>query len=662
MSKLIKTLAFTFAFFMSAKTAVIFADNLPEFPIVRQSDNSIFVTGDAILNAEMSTFFRVESIQLSTSEILIELSQSADAYLAPLRANQIQLSFMNQFDPEVDGTPANLSLADVNWTATLSEAGHTLIHVPLDTLDLNFDRLSMLSIHNFTWDGPDFDESHLDQLFSAIVFVNEEDFNHFIDTRFVPLNPDDFESIEAFLIEREFGNDWSRHLIDQLQPLDLTFTEGDVTIELLSTLAIANPRSSGASTLTFVRVQGIDTFASESPEYWMASGRENILVYRELFMNEFGGFVNDAWASYVDAETQTAYFILRSWVPAEHVTDMALVGINFEEILTGFSTSNTIISGEELNLATAFANHQGQFTHNLNEASFSSSGGFWFGDAQEGWLADNGFEHPHELFEHFGRLEPGTLNQPLDEGVYLSNVALTGDVAHIQLRYSVELTQPLTAGRRLLATKHLDLRPLSWDSTPHLLLSHIDHIYQDEFTFDVIANFAFIINDLSDLANIELGIFTESYNDSTALNIPVSFNSPVVMEGAFTDNAHAFFVAGHEIVASHFTVDNFGISMQIENGIVLDRIINEQGLHHFDLGSDFVEVTIVFDDGSSMTFVPELVHFALGEPFIWIDEFGVEQSFTPASFLDLRSWSSELTGRTGRVAAVFINGEEVQFN
>ena len=633
-----------------------------EIPIIRGEDD-VFIYGDAINNT-IGESLSISTVRVSSNEVQIEFEIADASYMNPINADGINLLFFTQL---WETLPYSVFLSDVEWTATLSSDGNMIITVDLTSLDftINPEELVLINIHNIDFNAPlvDFDAPNT---FNSIVFANEE---HFLESqRFPSADPirlEDFDTVEAFLQHLEFGFGFN-HLIEDIKPLNIRYSSGDMVLELLSTVAITRPQSSGVQATTFVRVTdtGDDEIFSNFDQFGFSRG--NTMTFRDIFPdNEWGlgEFTNELWATHFDEETNSAYFILRNWIPTlpdQEVGNQILLNVLFDELFTGFNMQTTLI--DDLNIVELISMHQGEFTFDEQD-SRGRSGGFWFGAEQDQWMQDNGFENPDEVMAHFGTLVDGDLDIEIAEGVYLTNVALTDDVAHVQ----ITTTEPTMWG--IGGGRSLDLRSSDWVLPPYTLFSNtnINPTDENDSAFRFVINYGFIIHDKADLNNLVFEIFEQFFDNQTPLGINASFVVPIVLEGAFSEATHQITVADEDFRVTNVSLDSSWISMELSYGPRLQEIFESIGFEKFSTFFDFTtleglfDLSVLYEDGTSVSVSPAASFFSVGGDFHFTDELtGDEFHWFSPSMLDFRFWNNDL-GRTGDIVSLFINGSEIAF-
>lgn len=133
-------------------------------------------------------------------------------------------------------------------------------------------------------------------------------------------------------------------------------------------------------------------------------------------------------------------------------------------------------------------------------------------------------------------------------------------------------------------------------------------------------------------------------NHTTPIDLSVSFHSPVVIEGAFTPEAHTIYVAGHPFDIRAVSLDPFSIHFEVMEAHGLAHHLQALGMDAQTIPAELFTVVLIYDNGSQEEFFIDSGHFALSDDL--------------PSYLHLWSWpQSDVTG----VSQLILNGTPIIF-
>ena len=444
MKKISKYLAFGLALFMTLGHTPVFANE--DFIFNNQnplsiSENRIDVSERGILNNNAKV--RIFSASLTKNTLSFSILANSDGTL-DLEGLYFTLINGASFTDINDASTRTLALADTDFNVALGEnEGTFVLSITMDTEVVLSDLIAVVFTPfelNSAEAISDLNTVIItDEVFLANVPIGTTGVD--VNGNILPLNPLDFDTPLAYVEEVAIRNH-ARVLPDSAEvrfmPLhNQTLQTADgVTLTLLSTLSIQSPSRSypdvEISHHLIVSVTGEEiAWDVENPFF-------NTIHY--INTSDFGSsFVEEMSAVYVDAQTNTAYFIVNA---REFVSDREPSAfINFEFITINTGRDIQVQNLENLDIPSLLSSHNAP--RGTKFATASDSMGLSGADELNAELEARGISKadPWDFFKNLSDLREDTLDLKLSEQVSISTLHQEDDFFIIQTKITNTLLE-----------------------------------------------------------------------------------------------------------------------------------------------------------------------------------------------------------------------------
>lgn len=530
------------------------------------------VTGIAVSNEGIrgsgNTPFDILSAQVVSDAIILEIALPQDTWLAPMPLDSLSVTLLHTIDgqdpflqmdtwddtawfEQLNAVMSTFSVADQGFTASHNASGNLEItlHVPVGYMNLvELGHIQISAIMNEPENPADWADFDFSDFFSFLLATS--DFG--VSQMGVPiLFAEDFETPLDFVLHRSLSED----LRSLLQPIGMTFTQDDLTIQVVSSLAAAVAERGAVDVATIVTVQGADISADQwghadavltgptlIPEDWLSQG------VGELFQ------LPDARVVHVDNQSNTAYFVVHhrahliDWSEFDENTPVQMsTPISSPETVQVNLALHQLVSGRQhhekrisLDWMSILDEHIATFVPTAELAQHHTQTNSMIAlEAFENHLKTSQDEHwqAWEVLDAYlsqaGLPAHGELNMHLGQGVYLSNLAIHDNLLWIQLQQPHHIWQGFTTPDIWVSVSNVD-----WHTGPENIFS-VGFAQLDTASGVIhdstIQNHVFSFEHLSDLTNLIITISNSAYTQFTDLDVRASFPLPVIAVEFETD-------------------------------------------------------------------------------------------------------------------------------
>lgn len=573
-------------------------------PFTHRIDAQEQVTGILVTPAAIrhsgNTPFELLSARVEPGQIVLEIAPPPTGQLVSLPLDNLSVSMVHTIDGEDPFVNFGLTdnwedhwaqgvrsfmVADQGFSTSRNAMGNTEItlNVPTGYMDLNELRHLYLSVAWPEMDTEDWLNMDWSDFFSFTLTTST-----FGMSQVVSLLPQvsDFETNLDFVIDWAFRHGRS-HLIPMVQPLDITLTDGEVTLQLLATLGVTAAQRTRVETTTFFSIQGLSLEVDEwgqtvglvrGPEMDWSSQQSG-----QVFQT------SDAQLIHVDSETDTGYFMVshsasffdglvfmnlpEDGLPlyeTNPIPDSLTISLSLEQFVGGRQSEDIVL---EADLAALLSTHQAtlisraelEATHLLMGTGFMEPGLSQFLElsVEDSWQSGNLIDaYLADVFVP----KPGELDHDLGQDVVLSNIAIQEGLLWVQLR------RPQLDWRDVTTPDvWIHVRNTQWNQPPHAIFSlSFAEIDERGFSDVIYENFVFTLDDPSEVANLEIASHQNAYRQFVDLNFSTTFEAPVVQDGFFVQEAFHVELRDSTVEISRVQVDGWGVSFELRGEMPQD--------------------------------------------------------------------------------------------
>lgn len=473
-----------------------------------------------------------------------------------------------------------------------------------------------------------------------------------------PFNPEDFNTLEEGLLYSVIGESVV-YFMDYVQPIGEILTQGEIEMEIISTITIGNRQF--ARSHTIVSVNGIE-FDQELWGSWIEFAVPLLEWGDALPFDAPISIDNIGRAVFYDEETNTMYFMVSHFsAHLEEDTEKVYLELETLQINSGVQVNTTI---PNVNLNEIANNHMASFTMDIPSIITGST--LIYPNPLEG----TNYESVQDIIETHGVMVFDELDIYLGEGITLTNIHLDGDIIRLQYRslsnwviwdntdwVNVQLTSdnhfwPMLLSRSTFMEMDENFMPLSD-------YAHTEVIYFIG-EFDILMTpWIFIMEEEAqsqDFENLQLVLSSESILNSEPFNVSTSFYSPFIIGERMFDGDYEVLIEvdNQEFILNSLSVANSAIYIELRDALVLEEIITTDNFGNPSNLDEFFTLQLVFEDGNT-SYIEDISRSVL-----WFDTWAYEEGLTDFTtvFIDFFGLSINVSQLVG----VIINGTLVEVN
>ena len=442
-------------------------------------------------------------------------------------------------------------VADTRSTISLNEAGNLHISIDVPTGYIRLGELLWVTVSfapelSVEWTDEEL-AVFLAEMFQFTLATSELGMNQVQMHQRFWLTPEDFETTMDYVHHRMFGTERT-HLIDFLQPVEMTLTSDVFELTIISSVGITQPASRWAEVVTLVGLTGADL--TQDPLNATFASNHALLISAPL--TPFDGNTPHQLL-YFDPETGIAYFAVRHIVhffeEGQAVPDSLTINMQMLQFIAGHEHH---VIEPEINLVALLADHEaswitiealGDHFHRAGSTFPDNAFNEHFGlDPQWAW------EEVNVILNGLDLPKPGELDIDLGHGVTLSNIGLQNNMLWVQV------TQPQREWNDFSqADTWFNVFPTHWEGSPVELFSTNFSEQDDNWVpiGDLISNHVFLIEDISDLEALDMSIASSGFTKFYALDFNATFTTPLVTDGFFAEGPFQLTVGNYQADLSH---------------------------------------------------------------------------------------------------------------